>query len=144
MLENVEVRIKSTLLSPEGRWIAYRSDESGQDEIYVRPFPASDGKWQISTGGGTAPLWAPNGSELFYLEGNRMMSVPVTIGSSFQPGTPSVLFTHDNPSGPPPAYSVCPDGKRFVMLQPSGQETPGQINVVLNWFEELKRLVPTE
>ncbi len=73
-----------------------------------------------------------------------MMSVPVTIGTSFQPGTPSVLFTHTNPSGPPPAYSVSPDGKRFVMLQPSEQETPGQIHVVLNWSEELKRLVPTD
>ena len=132
------------VFSPDGGWIAYESDESGRDEIYVRPFPASDGKWQISTGGGTAPRWAPDGSELFYLEENRMMSVPVTIGTSFQPGTPSVLFTHDNPSGPPPAYSVSPDGIRFVMLQPSEKETPpGQINVVLNWFEELKRLVPT-
>ncbi len=130
--------------SPDGRWIAYESDESGQNEIYVRPFPASASKSQISTGGGETPRWAPDGSELFYLEEDRMMSVPVTIGDSFQPGTPSVLFTHDNPSGPPPAYSVSPDGQRFVMLQPSEQETPGQINVILNWFEELKRLVPTE
>ena len=112
------------VISPDGRWIAYESNESGRIEIYVRPFPASDGKSQISTGGGTAPRWAPDGSELFYLEANRMMSVPVTIGTSFQPGTPSVLFTHENPSGPPPAYSVSPDGQRFVMLQPSEEETP--------------------
>jgi len=130
--------------SPDGRWIAYISNESGRSEIYVRPFPASDGKWQISTGSGVAPRWAPDGSELFYLEGDKMMSVPVTIGDSFKPGTPRVLFTHVNPSGPPPAFSVSPDGKRFVMLESTVQEEVGQINVIQNWFEELKRLVPTD
>ena len=132
------------VFSPDGRWMAYISVETGQNEIYVRPFPHSDGKWQISTGGGIAPRWAPDGSELFYLEGDKMMSVPVTIGDSFQPGTPYVLFTHANPTGPPPVYFVSPDGKRFVMLQSTGQEEAGQINVILNWFEELKRLVPTD
>ena len=73
-----------------------------------------------------------------------MMSVPVTMGDSFQPGTPRVLFTHANPSEPPPAYSVSPDGKRFVMLESTEQEEVGQINIIQNWFEELKRLVPTD
>ena len=131
--------------SPDGHWIAYMSNESGRNEVYVRPFPASAGKWQISTGGGRAPRWAPSGGELFYLEGDKMMSVPVTVGDSFQPGSPRALFTHTNPSGPPPAYSVSADAKRFVMLKSTEQEEtePAQINVVLNWFEELKRLVPT-
>ena len=130
--------------SPDGRWIAYISNESGRNEIYVRPFPASDGKWQISSGSGVAPRWAPDGSELFYIEGDKMMSVPVTIGDSFKPATPRVLFTHVNPPGPPLGFSVSPDGKRFVMLESTEQEEVGQIHVILNWFEELKRLVPTD
>ncbi|MCZ6878202.1 MAG: protein kinase, partial [Acidobacteria bacterium] len=129
--------------SPDGHWIAYVSNESGRNEIYVLPFPGSGRKWQISTEGARAPRWAPSGHELFYLNGDQMMVVPVTIGDSFQAGTPRALFSHVHPGGPPPAYSVSPDGKRFVMLQPNEQEEAAQINVVLNWFEELKRLVPT-
>ncbi len=129
--------------SPDGRWIAYTSDESGRPEIYVRPFPGSGGKWQISTGGGIAPQWAANGRELFYLNGDQMMVVPVTTENSFQPGTPRPLFTHVHPGGPPPNYAVAHDAQRFVMLQPTEPEMEPQINIVLNWFEELKRLVPT-
>ena len=130
--------------SPDGRWIAYTSNDSGRNEIYVRPFPASDGKWQISTGGGIAARWAANGRELFYLNGDQMMVAPVTTGDSFQTGTPRSLFTHVNPGGIPRNYAVAHDAQRFVMLQPTELEVEPQINVVLNWFEELKRLVPTD
>ena len=129
--------------SPDGRWIAYTSNESGRPEIYVRPFPGSGGKWQISTGGGIAARWAANGRELFYLNGEQMMVLAVTTGDSFQAGTPRSLFTHVNPVGVPPNYAVAHDAQRFVMLQPTELEMEPQINVVLNWFEELKRLVPT-
>ena len=129
--------------SPDGRWIAYTSDESGRPEIYVRPFPASGGKWQISTGGGIAPQWAANGRELFYLNGDQMTVAPVTTGDSFQAGTPRSLFTHVRPGRVPQTYAVAHDAQRFVMLQPTEPEVEPQISVVLNWFEELKRLVPT-
>ncbi len=72
-----------------------------------------------------------------------MMSVPVSVGDSFQPGTPHSLFSYAHPSGPPPNYSVSVDAKRFVRLQSGEQEGPVPIHIVTNWFEELKRLVPT-
>jgi len=132
------------VFSPDGQWIAYTSNESGQHEIYVQPFPGPGGKWQISTEGGVSARWAPNGHDLFYLNGNYVMAVRVSIGDSFKSETPRVLFTHVQATGIPPNFSVSPDGKRFVMVQPSEQDTATQIHVVLNWFEELKRLAPTD
>ena len=132
--------------SPDGRWLAYISDESGRYEIYVQPYPGPGGKWQISTEGGTEPAWNPNGRELFYRSGNKMMAVDVTTQPSFAVGKPRVLF--EGPYSPTPLttsnYDVSPDGQRFLMLKPSeqAQAAPTQINVVLNWFEELKRRVP--
>ena len=82
-------------ISPDGRWLAYESNESGQEEIYVRPFPnVNGGRWQISVGGGTRPLWARSGKEIFYLGGasGAMMSVPVEGGSTFRGGNPTRLF----------------------------------------------------
>ncbi|HXQ25319.1 MAG TPA: protein kinase [Candidatus Acidoferrales bacterium] len=136
--------------SPDGRWIAYASDESGRREIYVQPYPGPGGKWQISTDGGTEPLWNHNGRELFYRNGNRMMAVDIGTQSGFAVGKPRMLF-----EGPylkngvgyaRPNYDVSPDGQRFLMIKPIEQEqaAPTQINVVLNWTEELKRLVPVE
>ncbi len=133
--------------SPDGRWLAYVSDESGRREIYVQPYPGPGGKWQISTEGGTEPVWNPNGRELFYRSGAKMMAVEITSQPSFSVGKPKVLF--EGPYEPTPAtfpyYDVSPDGQRFLMLKPSdsAQAAPTQINVVLNWFEELKRRVPT-
>ena len=132
--------------SPDGRWLAYSSDESGRWEICAQPYPGPGGKWQISTEGGTEPVWNPNGRELFYRSGDKMMSVEITTQPSFTPGKPMVLF--EGPYLPTPAtfanYDVASDGQRFLMLKASEQEQAvTQINVVLNWFEELKRRVPS-
>jgi eukaryotic-like serine/threonine-protein kinase len=133
--------------SPDGRWLAYVSDESGSNEIYVQPYPGPSGKWQISTEGGTEPVWNRNGRELFYRSGDRMMAVDIAAQASFVAGKPKVLF--EGPYQPTPTtapnYDVSHDGRRFLMLKLSeqAQAAPTQINVVLNWFEELKRRVPT-
>jgi Tol biopolymer transport system component len=134
--------------SPDGRWLAYVSDESGRKEIYVQPYPGPGGKSQISTEGGVEPLWNRNGRELFYRSGNKMMSVEIAIKPSFSAGTPKKLFegAYQLLSGiSTPNYDVSPDGQRFLMLKPSEETQAGstQINVVLNWFEELKHKVPT-
>jgi serine/threonine-protein kinase len=132
--------------SPDGHFIAYASDESGRVEIYVRPYPGPGGKWQISTEGGSEPVWNPKGRELFYRTGHKMMAVDVTTQPSFSVGKPRMLFEGSYTPTPRsfPDYDVSPDGQRFLMLKPSEQaEAPAQINVVLNWFEELKQKVPT-
>jgi eukaryotic-like serine/threonine-protein kinase len=131
------------LLSPDGRWMAYVSDESGRNEIYVVSFPGPGGKWQISTGGGREPAWNRNGRELFYRNGDKMMAVEINTQSGFSAGTPRVLFQgpYQTLTASTPNYDVSADGQRFLMLEPT--EQPAQINVVLNWFEELKQKVPT-
>ncbi|MFY9529152.1 MAG: protein kinase, partial [Candidatus Acidiferrales bacterium] len=133
--------------SPDGRWLAYVSNESSHNEIYVRPYPGPGGKWQISTEGGTEPAWNPNGRELFYRSSDKMMAVDIATQPSFAAGTPRMLFEGRYEPTPFPIdnYDVSHDGQRFLMLKPSeqAQAAPTQINVVLNWFEELKRRVPT-
>jgi Tol biopolymer transport system component len=133
--------------SPDGHFLAYASNESGRVEIYVRPYPGPGGKWQISTEGGTEPAWNPKGRELFYRSGKKMMVVDVTTQGTFSVGKAKVLF--EGPYVPSPLsstdYDVSPDGQRFLMLKynEEAQAAPVQINVVLNWFEELKQKVPT-
>jgi eukaryotic-like serine/threonine-protein kinase len=132
--------------SPDGHFIAYASDESGRVEVYVRPYPGPGGKWQISKEGGMEPVWNPKGRELFYRSGNKMMAVEVTTQPTFTAGKPKVLF--ERPYVPTPRsfpdYDVSPDGERFLMLKAGEFEetTSTQINVVLNWFEELRQKVP--
>jgi eukaryotic-like serine/threonine-protein kinase len=132
--------------SPDGRWLAYSSDETGRREIYVQPYPGPGPKWQISADGGQEPVWNPNGRELFYRSGSRMMAVEVETTTGFLPRKPKVLF--DGPylqtSGSFPYYDVSRDGQRFLMLKPveSQASAAQQINVVLNWWEELKEKVP--
>jgi Tol biopolymer transport system component len=133
-------------LSPDGRWLAYVSNESRSDEIYVTSFPAPGGKWRISTDGGREPAWNPRGGELFYRDNERLMAVEITTQPEFRPGRPQVLFEGPYEMAPPYGrnYDVASDGERFLMMMPSEPETgPTQIHVVLNWFEELERLVPT-
>ena len=125
--------------SPDGRWLAYFSDESGRFEVYVLPYPGPGGRWQVSADGGAIPVWNRNGRELFYRSGDRMMAVDVTLQPSFSAGEPKMLFEGQYAG----AYDVSPDGQRFLMLKPVEEAAPRQINVVLNWTEELKRLVPT-
>lgn len=137
----------SPQFSPDGRWLEYISDESGRFEVYVQPFPGPGGKWQISTEGGAEPLWNPNGRELFYRNGDKMMAVDISAQPNFSIGKPKVLFEGKYELTPATLtnYDVSPDGQRFLMLKPSEQTqvAPTQINVVLNWYEELKRRVPT-
>jgi Tol biopolymer transport system component len=132
--------------SPDGRWLAYISNESGRNEVYVQPYPGPGGKWQISTEGGGEPVWNPNGRELFYRSGDKMMAVDIAAQSGFAAGKPRMLFEGQYVPTPltAPYYDVSPDGQRFLMLKASeqAQSAPTQINVVLNWFEELKRRVP--
>jgi eukaryotic-like serine/threonine-protein kinase len=130
--------------SPDGRWLAYISDESGRSEIYVQPYPGPGGKWQISTEGGTEPAWNPNGRELFYRSGDKMMAVDIATQRGFAAGKPGMLFEGRYQPSPVQSddYDVSPDGQRFLMLKPTEQAAPTQINVVLNWFEELKQRVP--
>ncbi len=134
--------------SPDGRWMAYVSNESGRPEVYVQPFPGPGGKWQISTEGGTEPAWNHNGRELFYRSGNKMMALDVATQPSFSPGKPHMLFEGQYFRSDWPligtAYDVSPNGQRFLMVKPTEQASSAtQINVVLNWFEELKQKVPT-
>jgi serine/threonine-protein kinase len=135
----------SPTLSPDGRWLAYSSDASGRYEIYVQPYPGPGGRSQISTQGGTEPVWSRNGRELFFRSGDKMMVVAIETRSGFSAGKPKTLF--QGLYQPTPIleanYDVAPDGSRFLMIKPGGEEQgPTQVNVALNWFEELKRLVP--
>jgi eukaryotic-like serine/threonine-protein kinase len=141
-------------ISPDGRWMAYKSSETGQGEIYVCPLPDVDkGRYQVSMGGGDNPLWSPGGRELFYLNGDAIMAVSVKIDSSFSiAGTPKVLFrgTYIIPvdiDGTP--WDISPDGKRFLMIKEprAAAGTDGslrKINIVLNWIDELKQRVPVK
>ena len=135
--------------SPDSHWLAYISNESGRYEVYVQPYPGPGGKWQISSEGGTEPVWNPNGRELFYRNGSKMMVVDVAVQPSFAAGKPRLLFEAQQYLPSPatsPNYDVSADGQRFLMLKSSeaGEAALTQINVVQNWFEELKRRVPTE
>ena len=138
--------------------MAYTSNESGRSQVYVRPFPDVDegGRWQISTGGGDSPLWSREGGELFYRNGDAAMVVSVKTQPAFSIETPKLLFrgmyvpsnikTNDPQSN---TWDISPDGKRFLMMKESGSSAsaargPRRINIVLNWFEELKQRVPTK
>lgn len=129
-------------ISPDGRWLAYQSDESGRNEVYVRPFPNMDaGHWQISNGGGSEPDWAQSGQELFYLDASGFLtSAPFRTTPSFRVGKATrVLYTRYR-SGDVRDYDVSRDGQRFLMIK----ENPASIVVVLNWLEELKRRALTK
>ena len=132
--------------SPDGHWLAYISDESGRSEVYIQPYPGPGGKWQISTDGGTEPAWNPTGRELFYRNGIKMMAVDITTQPGFSAGKPRMLFEGQYEPTPTSLtnYDVSADGQRFLMVKPTEQTEapPTQINVVLNWFEELKQKVP--
>jgi serine/threonine-protein kinase len=135
------------MFSPDGRWLAYQSDESGRWEVYVRPFPGPGGKTQISAEGGVEPVWARNGRELFYRNGDKMMATAVETKPTFAAAKPKLLFERHYEPSPQSFlanYDVSPDGQRFLMINASEQEQAStQINVVQNWFEELERRVPT-
>jgi Tol biopolymer transport system component len=140
--------------SPDGRWIAYVGDQARQSEVYLSPYPGPGRRVRVSTDGGTAPAWSPDGRELFYRgpdddEGRRSMYVvDVNGGPSLTVGIPRVLFRskHGTLAGIR-AYDVSPDGQRFLMIElgPLTWAQPvKEFHLILNWFEELKRLVPAD
>ena len=144
-----EYHEQAPALSPDGRWLAYVSTETGSPEVFVRPFPDVDsGKWQVSTDGGIMPLWAHSGRELFYVDGSRgLVAVQVETDPSFQVGAKEILFTL------PPGYrtipvsslfDITPDDQRFLMVREVGSDenSTNSIILVTNFFEELKARVP--
>ena len=132
-------------LSPDGRWLAYQSDETGQTEIWVRSFPdVEGGRFQITTSGGTMPVWSPSGRELFYL-GAGLMRVPVELGKVFSYDTPELIVPRRNYyfDGPFRNYDVADEGQRFVFIV-QGPADARELVAVENWSSELQRLVPTD
>jgi len=122
--------------SPDGKWFAYASDESGRDEIYVQPFPRTGAKWQISAGGGEAPRWRGDGRELFYVGPDYVRKVvEIKTVPAFDAGAPRDLFKTPNSWG----SDVSPDGQRFLVNMPAGDTPPSPITVVLNWTTELSK-----
>ena len=141
------------VVSPDGHWLAYESDRSGAYEVWVQPFPIVDaGRWQVSTAGGVQPLWARNGRELFYVapDGALMAVQWETRGSPESAGAPTRLIEGRYFKGGEGTtvrqYDVTADGQRFLMMKDEARETDvaPSINVVQNWFDELRRLVPTK
>jgi serine/threonine-protein kinase len=133
-------------LSPDGRWLAYATEQSGPMEVYVRAVSGDGVARQITTEGGAQPRWSRDGREIFFLDGprTRMMAVPVSLAPTLQIGPPRVLFTlpfvTPGALGPPP-WDVTPDGRRFVMVKASDEELqPSVVAIVEGWFEELKRV----
>ncbi len=127
-------------VSPDGRWLAYQSNESGRFEIHVQPFPGGGRKWQVSTDGGFLPLWARDARELFFRRGDAMMASGVNTAGEFSSQTPRMLFEGRYDGG----YDISRDGRRFLMMKGTEQESaPTQWTLVLNWLEEVKRRAPT-
>ena len=123
--------------SPDGRFVAYGSEESGTWEIYVQPFPnASDGKWMVSSGGGSEPRWSRDGRELFYFSGQTLMAVPVSLRPTFSNGAPAALFEAPVLAGYTSdghRWQVAPDGTRFLMLANAGTDEAPPVDVAVNW-----------
>jgi eukaryotic-like serine/threonine-protein kinase len=131
--------------SPDGRWIAYASDESGKNQIYVRPFPGPGQTWTISTEGGNEPVWPRRGDQLFYRNGDAVMAVDVRTAPEFSAGKPRRLFEgpYERTIALWPNYDVTPDGQRLLMIK--GEQAPSartQIDLVQNWLEDLKQRAP--
>jgi Tol biopolymer transport system component len=134
--------------SPDGRWIAFVSNELGRFEVWVQPFPGPGGKWQISNEGGSEPLWSRNGKQLFYLHSKQVWVVDVQTGSGFSASKPRLLFEQPGYSSSATirTWDISLDGQRFLMVKMGERKSQPITELVLvqNWFEELKRLVPTE
>ena len=155
VLVQTDFRDAKADVSPDGRWMAHVSDESGISNVYVRPFPnVDDGRWQISRNGGYMPQWAPDSRGLFYLtpitDGRvEMMAVANDTEPTFRPGNPVPLFEGPYFAGTTAqhhVFDVSPDGQRFLMIkrEATDETTSGEVILVQNWLEELKRLVPVD
>ncbi|MEJ2245369.1 MAG: hypothetical protein P8Y80_04655 [Acidobacteriota bacterium] len=156
LLHDEQYSVKEPRISPDGRWMAYASNESDKFEVYVCPFPdVKKAQWKISMSGGNHPLWSPDGRELFYNNVDATMAVPVETDPQFKlNGMPTVLFrgTAGKNVGPDwydsadlTYWDIDPTGKRlFLMLKDDPSQAPRKINIVLNWFEYLKERLPVE
>ena len=121
-------------LSPDGRWLAYVSGTTGPPEVWVQAFPGAENPVRVSSRGGVEPVWARDGRELYYLEGNKLMAVAVDTGSEFNFKPPVLLFEYRyQRSGQPPSYDVGPDG-RFLVIKPSNAASSA-ITVISNWAQ---------
>ena len=143
---------RNAAISPDGRWMAYDSNESGQSQIYVRPFPnVADARYQISNGGGRTPVWAPDGHDLFFVNRTSIMAVTVQLTPTFSAGNPAKLFDASGilldgrlgASSTNRTYDVSRDSRRFLMIKENagsgeGKAASPSMIVVQNWFEELK------
>jgi len=133
--------------SPDGRCLTYSSDESGRPEVYVRPYPNPGGKWKLSLEGGTEPLWARNGKQLFYRWEDQVWAVDVRTDQGFTPGKPRLLFEKPSyrMSRPVRCWDFSPDSQKFLMVKLDDRKPQPVTEMILvqNWFEELKRLCPT-
>jgi eukaryotic-like serine/threonine-protein kinase len=128
--------------SPDRRWLAYVSDESGRDEVYVREMSRSGGRWQVSTNGGEEPHWAPDGRALYYRNESQLMAVAVDTRTTFEAKPPVVLFdgVYNLRSDTGISYAIAPKGDRFLMIRLTQENTASTLTVVTNWFAELRRL----
>jgi Tol biopolymer transport system component len=142
---NTTLDERAAMFSPDGHWMVYAVKDTGrEEEVYVQPYPGPGGRWLISAGGGTEPVWSRDGKEIFYrtLDGSKMMSVAVQTRTVFSASAPKLLF-HGSYARSPGTYfsnyDVSPDSQRFIMLEPEKSAADTQVNVVLNWAEELKR-----
>ena len=133
--------------SPDGRWLAYASNESSRFEVYVRPFPGPGMKYQVSSQGGGQPLWARDGKRLFYRWQDQVWAADVRIDGGLSTGKPRLLFERPgySPGGPTRSYDLSIDGQRFLMVKLEERKPAPvmEMTLVQNWFEELKRLVPS-
>ena len=128
------INLGAASFSPDGRWLAYASDESGQFETYIRPFPEGDKLFQISPRGGSAPVWCGNG-EIFYRNDRSLVAVTVSAsGNDLEISKPTVLFEMDPDTT---AFDVTPDGQHFFMLRPRARE---RVSLIFNWPEEMARI----
>jgi Tol biopolymer transport system component len=130
---NTEFDELSSALSPDGRYVAFESDKSGQHEVYVRPFPAGDDEWQVSTDGGHQPSWRGDGREMFYVKGeDTLMAVGVDVPRKIPVGVPRALFQQERLRGKGKQYDITQDGRRFILVKVLRESKP-IIRVVQNW-----------
>jgi len=136
--------VQNAALSPDGKWLAYYSAESGHPEVYVQSFTSKGSRAQVSAAGGLEPRWAPDGTALYYQQADGVMRVPIEPGSAFTPGKAQMLFTSSavqavSDSGQ--TYDIDPKGARFLMLRPATEGAPApDVHVILNWFDELSKI----